>query len=225
MCINYIKSRLIPLTILIFSCIGCKQGNETDKNDNVFKTIKIGGQIWMAENFKTNKFQNGDLILEAKTENEWINACNKKLPAWCFYENNPKNGEKYGKLYNYYALMDKRGLAPLNWRIPSWDDWNELTVHILVGECAASAKIKSEKGWKYGNGSNSSGFNALPAGYRNEGGKFSSIGEDAIWWTSTECDSSQRIVGWFLFSDCVDILCTGRNIYMEGYSIRCIKNK
>jgi len=225
MCINYIKSRLIPLIILTFSFIGCKQGNETDKNDNVFKTIKIGGHVWMAENFKTNKFQNGDLILEAKTENEWINACNKKLPAWCCYENNHKNGKKYGKLYNYYAVMDKRGLAPVNWRIPSWDDWSELTVHILGGECAASDKMKSEKGWINGNGTNSSNFNALPAGYRNVEGKFSSIGEDAIWWTSTECDSSQRIVGWFLSSDCIEIPCTGRNVYMEGYSLRCIKIK
>lgn len=216
---------MILLIFIILGWNGCKQGAEKDNNNNVFKTIKIGDQVWMAENLKTDKFRNGDLILEAKSENDWINACNKKVPAWCFYENDPQNGEKYGKLYNKYAVMDKRGLAPLNWRIPSWDDWSDLTVHILGGECAASSKIKSVNGWKYGNGSNSSGFSAMPAGYRIEGGKYSSIGEDARWWTSTECDSSQRIVGWFLDPDCVEILCSGSNTLMEGYSLRCIKNK
>jgi uncharacterized protein (TIGR02145 family) len=109
----------------------------------------------MAENLKINKFQNGDLILEAKNENDWIKACQKKQPVWSQYKNNAKNGEKYGKLYNYYAVIDNRGLAPLNWRIPSWEDWSLLTVHSLGGECAASPKIKSKNGWKYENGSNS----------------------------------------------------------------------
>ena len=219
------KSKFFLLLIFIVKFIACTNNNEKDLNGNNFKTIKIGEQIWMAENLKTNKFQNGDLILEAKNENDWIKACQKKQPVWSQYKNNAKNGEKYGKLYNYYAVIDNRGLAPLNWRIPSWEDWSLLTVHSLGGECAASPKIKSKNGWIYENGSNSSGFNALPAGYLIAGGKYSGIGEDTRWWTSTECDSSQGIVGWFLFSDCVDILCSDSNIYIDGYSIRCIKNK
>jgi uncharacterized protein (TIGR02145 family) len=80
--------------------------------------IIIGKQIWMTENLNLDKFQNGDSIPEARTIEEWMNACENKQPAWCYYNNDSTNGEKYGKLYNLFAVIDSRGLAPEGWHIP-----------------------------------------------------------------------------------------------------------
>lgn len=83
-----------------------------DLNGNNYKTIKIGNQIWMAENLKVTKFKNGDVIRQAKNIDEWINSGIMKEPVWCYYEYNNSNDILYGKLYNWYAVIDKRGLAP-----------------------------------------------------------------------------------------------------------------
>ncbi len=76
------------------------------------KEIKIGDQIWSTENLNVDKFRNGDPIPLVKTEDDWEKACDNKEPAWCYYDSDPANGEKYGALYNWYAVIDPRGLAP-----------------------------------------------------------------------------------------------------------------
>jgi uncharacterized protein (TIGR02145 family) len=76
------------------------------------KTIKIGKQTWMAENLNVDKFRNGDLIPHIQDPEEWEQAGKNQQPAWCYYENDPENGNIYGKLYNWYAVNDPRGLAP-----------------------------------------------------------------------------------------------------------------
>ena len=82
-------------------------------------SVKIGSQVWATENLNVDRFRNGDPIPQAKTAEEWQNAGNNQQPAWCYYNNDPKNGESYGKLYNWYAVNDRRGLAPQGWHIPS----------------------------------------------------------------------------------------------------------
>ena len=166
------------------------------KND--FESIKIGKQEWMLKNLDVDRFRNGDLIPHIKDKEEWVKAGNNKQPAWCYYDNNPENGKIYGKLYNWYAVNDPRGLAPAGWHVPSDAEWTVLTTY-LGGESVAGGKMKSVRGWndwkdKYGeiqngNGDNSSGFNALPGGVRNSDGSFNVIRIDAFFWSATEGDS------------------------------------
>ena len=88
--------------------------------------ITIGNQVWMVENLNVEFFQNGDAIPEAQTEKEWYRAFENNEPAWCYYDNNPMNGDKYGKLYNWFAVIDNRGLCPEGWHIPTKVDWDFL---------------------------------------------------------------------------------------------------
>jgi uncharacterized protein (TIGR02145 family) len=109
-----------------------------------YKSIKIGNQTWMAENLNVSTFRNGDLIPEAKSEEEWKIAGKNKQTAWCYYDNDPKNGAKYGKLYNWYAVNDPRGLAPAGWHIPSDAEWT--TLGDQLGSDPGK-KMKSTSGW------------------------------------------------------------------------------
>ena len=88
--------------------------------------IKIGNQIWQSKNLDVKTFNNGDVIPEAKTVAEWKKAGENSEPAWCYYENNPENGKKYGRLYNHHAVMDSRGLCPTGWHVPSHEEWENL---------------------------------------------------------------------------------------------------
>ena len=122
------------------------------------KEIKIGQQVWTTENLNVDKFRNGEIIPEAKTAAEWHKAGENKQAAWCYYNNDSSNGTKYGKLYNWYAVNDPRGLAPEGWHIPSDQEWTDLT-NYLGGVEQAGAKMKSKEGWlENGNGTNESGF-------------------------------------------------------------------
>ena len=108
--------------------------------------IKIGTQTWTTKNLDVSKFRNGDAIPLAKTNAEWALAGQNKQPAWCYYENKGENGTKYGKLYNWFAVMDARGLAPNGYHIPSDAEWTILTDY-LGGDSIAGAKMKSTSGW------------------------------------------------------------------------------
>ena len=126
-----------------------------------YKSVKIGNQIWMQENLDLEYFRNGDKIPQAQNENQWMKAVNKGKPIWCYKDFKSKNGPLYGKIYNYYALIDKRGLAPKGWHIPNDSDWNKLLT-TMGGFELAGKKLKSNTGWKTAKGTNSSGFNAKP---------------------------------------------------------------
>jgi len=110
-------------------------------------SVTIGAQVWMAENLNVERFRSGDPIPEARTDEEWKQANANKQPAWCFYDNDPSNGTLYGKLYNWYAVNDPRGLAPEGWHVPTDVEW---TIHTdgLGGEEMAGKKMKSSSGWK-----------------------------------------------------------------------------
>ena len=150
------------------------------------EVIKIGNQTWMIQNINLDTFQNGDIIQEAKTEEEWVNAGKNKEPAWCYYDNDPANGEEFGKLYNWYAITDKRGLAPKGTQIPTFQQFKELS-NFLGGDKISGKVLKTSEGWKdNGNGNNEIGFTAKPAGDRDDIGRFSGIGSSAMWWSSSE---------------------------------------
>lgn len=109
-----------------------------------FKSVKIGTQTWMTENLNVSTFRNGDPIPEAKTNEEWEKAGKAGKPAWCYYDNDPNNGKKYGKLYNLHAVNDERGLAPKGWRLANFYDWDIF----LNDDRTEGKKLKSSNGWE-----------------------------------------------------------------------------
>jgi uncharacterized protein (TIGR02145 family) len=121
--------------------------NSDKKPMGEIKSVKIGTQIWSQENVNVDRFRNGDPIYQAKTVEEWQRASENNQPVWCYYDYDPKNGDKYGKLYNWYAVNDPRGLAPKGWHVPSIVEWKEL-IHFLGGKTVSDKKIKSEDGWE-----------------------------------------------------------------------------
>jgi uncharacterized protein (TIGR02145 family) len=199
-------------------------GSFNDSRDGQsYNWVEIDGQVWMSENLNADKFRNGDPIPEAKTWDEWQVAGENEQPAWCYYENEHKNGTKYGKLYNWYATNDPRGLAPEGWRIPSDAEWNRL-INFLGGEELAGHKMKSTWAWlDGGNGNNVSGFNGLPGGLRNYVGTFYFIGYNGIWWSSTEDDTFNNAL-------CRTLDYGNGSVYSfyddktYGYSVRCLRD-
>jgi len=187
-----------------------------------YNSVKIGNQVWMSENLNVSTFRNGDPIPEAKTAEEWKKAGEKKQPAWCYYDNDPANGAKYGKLYNWYAVNDSRGLAPTGWHIPSDAEWTKLTDFLGVRD-AAGAKMKSKNGWyNNGNGNNSSGFSGLPGGGRYNDGSFYYIGEFGYWWSSTEDDAFDAWGRFLYYLNGVVYRYGGGK--ERGFSVRCLRD-
>jgi len=184
--ITNVKSTVLFLFILLsFGSISVQGQTMKANNGNGYKTIKFGMQEWTAVNLNVTTFRNGDAIFQAKTADEWTKAGKDQKPAWCYSNNDPENGKKYGILYNWYAINDKRGLAPEGWRIPANNDWMTL-IKNLSGVDYAGPKLKNNSGWKARNGINKIGFSAIPGGLRNENGEFVFLGKVAQWWSNSE---------------------------------------
>lgn len=165
----------------------------TDIDGNVYKIVKIGSQWWMAENLKVTRYRNGESIPNITDNGEWSNL---STGAYCAYNNDNSNIEKYGLLYNWYAVVDSSNIAPEGWHVPTDADWKELEMYLGMSQSETDAiqwrgsdegsKLKAKSGWySSGNGTNESGFTALPGGYRDSNGAFSSIVQYGYWWSST----------------------------------------
>ena len=185
-------------------------------------SVTIGYQVWMIKNLDVATFRNGDPIPEAKTAEEWKEAGENQQPAWCYYDNDPANGTKYGKLYNWYAVNDARRLAPKGYHIPTHAEWTTLTTY-LGGEKVAGTKIKSTSGlYGNGNGTNSIGFNGLPGGNRSSSGAFNYIGDGGYWWSSTETNTyDAELPSLSYFSGDVYSLNNNKG---GGLSVRCLRD-
>ncbi|SDF88245.1 major paralogous domain-containing protein [Dyadobacter soli] len=154
-------------------------------------SVVIGSQEWTTENLGVTQFRNGDPIMEANTYQAWEKACIEGKPAWCYYGQDAGKAKGLGKLYNFWAVADKRKLAPEGWHVPADAEWQRLADELGGNEQAGKA-LKSIKSWKgNGNGDNHSRFNALPGGYRSHegpayyGGPFFEAGAAGYWWTTT----------------------------------------
>ena len=112
-------------------------------NSGPIKSVTIGTQVWMVKNLNVATFRNGLAISEVQDKDGWYKAGDNKQPAWCYYNNDPKNGEKYGKLYNWYAVVDNNGLCPQGWHVPSDAEWDTL-INYLEGKDVAGAKMKAK---------------------------------------------------------------------------------
>jgi uncharacterized protein (TIGR02145 family) len=204
-------------------------GTVTDQQGNVYKTIVIGTQEWMAENLKSTIYQNGDLIPNLIDNAEWSNL---STGAWCYYNNDSLFNCPYGKLYNWYAASDPRNVCPVGWHVPNDNDWPVL-FNYLGGLGIAGGKMKTT-GSQYWQGvggtinaaSNESGFSALPAGARGlsviPGNQtFTNLSSTTQFWSSTDTPSLGK-------NQNLGILETGPgpgiSNKMTGYSLRCIKD-
>jgi uncharacterized protein (TIGR02145 family) len=187
----------------------------------VIKTVSINGKEWMLENLNVSVFRNGDTIPEAHTVTDWVEAGKQEKPAWCYYEDNSENGLKYGKLYNWYAVADARGISPSGWRVPSIDDYKEMN-KAFGGDKKAGAAIKSNIGWTEGGGTNASGYSGLPAGTRNFNGSFSNMGTHGYWWSLSD---QRDFNAWHLsVNNKNGIGKIYTSLKSAGFSVRCIKD-
>jgi uncharacterized protein (TIGR02145 family) len=149
-----------------------------------YKKVNIGGDNWMRENLNVSRFRNGDIIPEAKTDKEWATAFENGQPAWCYYENDSTNGLLHGKLYNWYAVKDPRGLAPLGWHIPTNQDWDRLIDSLGGYSEAVNLYFNNNKNLN-------TEFNACPNGTRAK--KFGKEERFIFWWSSNEASKKH---GW-----------------------------
>ena len=211
------------------------QTTVTDVSGNIYKTVKIGSQIWMAENLRTEKFNNGDTIEQITSNRFWqevslFGSDDTTLyeiwPVTCYY-NNEK--EKNNALYNWYVVYDDRGICPTNWHVPSSDEYTEL-IEFLGGMEKASVKLKSTTSWKI-NGTNSSGFNALGIGCRVGTGEFAYKNEQSGFWTDAVIKKRNKYNNMLSLMGSVFLIDSENseteirgNTFNVGHAVRCIKN-
>ena len=190
--------------------------------DAPFNSVRIGKQVWSSENLNTAEFSNGDKISEAKTNEEWQTMGEQGKSAWCYYDNDPANGIKYGKLYNWYAVADPRGLCPAGWHVPSDVEWTQLS-NTLGGDNNAGSKMKSASGWDQGgNGANSSGFSGLPGGYRYSNGTYDFIGFYGYWWSSKRRSAASAWLSALYYAS--GNVYRGKRTKRDGFSVRCVRD-
>jgi uncharacterized protein (TIGR02145 family) len=190
------------------------------------ETIIIGEQEWMSTNLNTSIFRNGTPIYHAVNEEDWEYASKNHLPAFCHYENNDSLGLIFGKLYNYYAVIDENGLAPVNFKIPSITDWTGLATH-YGGLLASGTHLKSIDCWESGTSDSSLThelclFNGYPGGLRYPLGYFDLANSNGFWWSMTNYDHANAM-GINLYYDDAMIL---KRHYGKGngFSVRCLKS-
>jgi uncharacterized protein (TIGR02145 family) len=185
-----------------------------------FKTVQIGNQVWMAENLNVDHYRNGDLIPNVKDEGQWSEL---NSGAWCYYNNELANGEIYGKLYNWYAVNDKREICPVGWHVPSYKEWSSLKLNFISSE-NVGGELKSKNFWMAPNTGavNSVGFNAFPGGYREENGKCIDLKKFGDWWCQSEYDNELAWYEKLSFNNAS--LKRHATAKQFGLSVRCVKD-
>jgi uncharacterized protein (TIGR02145 family) len=193
-------------------------GNQIkDIDGNIYGTTKIGKQYWTTKNLNVSRFRNGDEIPFVTSAEEWERAGELGKPACCCYGNTGYNCEKYGRLYNWFAVVDKRGLAPKGYHIPSDKEWSSL-LDYLGGR--ANKILKSEDDW---DGKNEVSFNGLPGGYRGYLGGFDNLGSVGVWGSSSEGISTGDASNLNLNAN-YGYVDRAFNFKEDGVSVRCLRD-
>jgi uncharacterized protein (TIGR02145 family) len=227
------KKLLLPILLLALTG-SCKKEAAPTENENAltltnartisFPSVTICNQTWMKNNLDVTAYRNGDPIPQVSNPAAWYTLT---TGAWCYYNNDPANGAVYGKLYNWYAVNDPRGLAPQGWHIPSDAEWTTLT-DCLGGTIVAGGKLKEKgiKHWSFPNtnATNSSRFTALPAGNLNSiDGLFFNQGLLSSYWSSTAFGFNAAFYR-RLFYNSGNVGSFGGAFASDGLSVRCIKD-
>ena len=213
---------LFSVAVVLMGFAGCRSNTVKDIEGNVYKTVTIGKQVWMKENLKTTKFNDGTAIPMVAENAGWIKMT---TPAYSWYNNDSTdNKNTYGALYNFYTVNTNK-LCPADWHVPTDADWVALITY-LDGFTVAGGKMK-EKGiehWKSPNdgATNETGFTALPGGYRSVEGVFNYIGKSGYWWTSTKYNETSSLFWNIRYK--LTYAYEYRSENFCGFSVRCMKN-
>ena len=228
---------VIALLGIFIYLSGCKKdddnnnptpdGTITDIDGNVYHTVTIGTQVWMVENLKTTKYNDGTAIPLVTDGQTWANLT---APGYCWYENDAASYKTtYGALYNWYAVNTGK-LCPTGWHVPTDAEWTTLTDY-LGGETVAGGKMKSIGKIEAGTGlwyspntgaTNESGFTAVPGGYRLDSGTFYDFGFYGYWWSSSAINTGSA---WYWFMYYYDSNVYRSNSYKSsGFSVRCLRD-
>jgi uncharacterized protein (TIGR02145 family) len=205
-------------------------GSVQDIDGITYKTIQIGTQTWMAENLKTTRYNNGDLI--GTTTPATLDIFNETEPKYLWAPNgNESNVPIYGRLYTWYTIMERRKICPVRWHIPSDSEWTSLTSYLyLTGDPVIGFKLK-EPGSMHWSSSNSSstnetGFTAFPGGVRLSFGLlFVQIGDVGYWWSSSE-NLSRQTDAWYISMEVLNPSWVSRatTFKKDGLSVHCLKD-
>ena len=226
--------------------VGTTYGNEqsfntakgqtvTDLDGNVYHTVSIGTQTWMVENLKTTRYRNGEAILNVTNNTSWAALT---TGAYCDYNNAPSNSVTYGKLYNWYAATDSRNIAPTGWHVPTDEEWTNLTDFVTahLGTSLNVAKALAAKtDWSTYNATgtigfnltlnNSTGFSALPGGFRLYlNGEFRNLYSDGRWWSATEVSLGSALYRLMSYNSGNVSQNEYYNSKQFGFSVRCVKD-
>jgi uncharacterized protein (TIGR02145 family) len=194
-------------------------GFVTDADGNIYPTVTIGKQVWMAENLKTMKYRDSTAIYTTTCPAKWSGLTRG---AYCWYKNDVSFKATYGALYNWDAVKTGK-LCPKGWHVPTREEWAKLE-YFLGGASAAGGKMKSAAGWNSPNtdATNSSNFSGLPGGARRQNGNYDHAGGGGHWWSSTE-EPANNAWGCYLLYNTA-FFTTYIYTKTNGLSIRCIKD-
>lgn len=225
-----------PVAGLMVWCTNCGGSGEMQVFNGTSWTNMIGGyatdttliipicsEVWMVRNLDVNSYRNGDPIPNVTDPAVWPTLT---TGAYCYYNNDSTTyAATYGKLYNWYAVNDPRGLAPIGWHLPTDSDLLDLST--CLGGDAVAGGVMKEIGtthWSSPNGgaTNYSGFTGLPGGYRDYNGSFGNIGTYGYWWSSSQ--SSTTVAGFCGLNYFNPFFQRSTQLKLYGYSVRCIKN-
>jgi uncharacterized protein (TIGR02145 family) len=227
----------LMIGLILILTNGCKKADNTpaevtDLDGNIYKTVTIGLQVWMAENLKTTKYSD---YSHTSIPNVTLDAAWAALndPAYCWFSNDPANKNIYGAMYNWFTVK-KGNLCPTDWHIPTDEEFKTLELYLGIPQADLGtwgwrgtdqgAQMKNKSGWATGqNGTNLSGFSALPGGYRYAvDGSFNDVGTLSYWWSATAVDST---TAWYrrLDGNQSGVYKAGV-LYQGGKYIRCVKN-
>ncbi len=193
----------------------------TDVDGNSYETVQICNKTWTSKNLIVTKYKNGDPIPQVTNPSQWAQLT---TGAWCYYNNDPSNEAKYGKLYNWFAVNDPRGIAPSGWHVPSDAEWSSLE-NCLGGSSIAGSKIKSLSPlWSQpNNATNSSGFSAMPGGARyNTSGQFNDVSGISYFWSSTPASAGLAMHA-NTSASVLFLVRTTKSVF-DGISIRIVKD-
>jgi uncharacterized protein (TIGR02145 family) len=197
-------------------------GTVKDKDGNVYHTVKIGTQTWTVENLKTTHYNDGTAIPKVTNTSSWGNLT---TGAYCWYDNDSTtNKNTYGALYNWYAVNTGK-LAPAGWHVPTDADWDTLSAY-LGGDNVSGGALK-DTGTTYWNSpntgaTNSSGFSAIPGGYRSYNGSFNSIGYYGGWWSAAENFASDAYSRYLNYD--FSYLYRNDSLKSYGFSVRLVRD-
>ena len=200
-----------------------------DVEGNIYTTVKIGNQIWMGENLRTKKYNDGTNIPLVTEMLAWHDL---STGAFSYYENDTANLLEYGGLYNWYAIETNK-LCPIGWHVPTIEEWRVLEDFLTLNGYDGNA-LKDVSGWSdtgavSGNGTDDFGFKGVPGGHRWNYGNYKYSGSFSHWWSSTELPKEEEYYqnhAWqcYLSNYRSDLTLERMGIKRNGYSVRCIKD-